>query len=181
MCLQSTCPSQWEYWGSLLWSSPQISWLRPQCKNLVKCKILWEPTEGSLNVRCEGEEPRPDTQPYFVSGEEIELFDFLTSNYDVRKRPGPPQQAAPLEILNSLYVYFIGNFEAQHLEFETHLLFRHKWKVEETLKQKHNTKLSFPWKLSRTPGWSFWTSPGGSWRSKARTGSRPTSGPPTSS
>ena len=80
---------------------------------------------------CDG-----DTPPYFLPGEEIELFDFLTSNYDVRKRPGPPQQANPLEILNSLYVYFIGNFEAQHLEFETQLLFRHKWKVEETLKQK---------------------------------------------
>ena len=99
-----------------------------------------------LNVRCEGEREREggcevDTPPYFLPGEEIELFDFLTSNYDVRKRPGPPQQAAPLEILNSLYVYFIGNFEAQHLEFETHLLFRHKWQVEATLKQR--TILSF--------------------------------------
>ena len=86
-------------------------------------------------VRCEAE---ADAPPNFVSGEEIELFDFLTSNYDVRKRPGPPQQAEPLEILNSLYVYFIGNFEAQHLEFETHLLFRHKWQVEKTSKQKQN-------------------------------------------
>ena len=106
-----------------------------------------------LNVRCEGAgvtgEGHTDTSPYFVPGEEIELFDFLTSNYDVRKRPGPPQQAAPLEILNSLYVYFIGNFEAQHLEFETHLLFRHKWKVEERLET--TKEISFP-SIFRTLG-----------------------------
>ena len=91
-----------------------------------------------------------------MAGEEIELFDFLTSNYDVRKKPGPPQQAAPLEILNSLYVYFIGNFEAQHLEFETHLLFRHKWKVEEKETNKKKTILSFP-SILRTPAWSLRT------------------------
>ena len=57
----------------------------------------------------------------------MELFDFLTANYDVRKRPS--SQESPLEIVNSIFVYFIGNFKAQNLEFETHLLFRHKWKV----------------------------------------------------
>ena len=60
----------------------------------------------------------------------MELFDFLTSDYDVRKRPTSTLRESPLEILNSIYVYFIGNFKAQNLEFETHLLFRHKWKVE---------------------------------------------------
>ena len=65
-----------------------------------------------------------------MAGQETELFDFLTSQYDVRKRPSPAVEESPLEILNSIYVYFIGNFKAQNLEFETHLLFRHKWKVE---------------------------------------------------
>ena len=28
-----------------------------------------------------------------------------------------------------MFVYFIGNFDAQSLQFETHLLFRHRWRV----------------------------------------------------
>ena len=68
----------------------------------------------------------------------MELFDFLTANYDVRKRPS--SQESPLEIVNSIFVYFIGNFKAKNLEFETHLLFRHKWKVGHTYIRHTNTR-----------------------------------------
>ena len=67
---------------------------------------------------------------YFSEGEELELFDFLTNKscYDVRKRPS--QGDLPLDIHTSMFVYFIGNIHPQSMEFETHLLFRHRWKVE---------------------------------------------------
>ena len=69
----------------------------------------------------------------FAEGEELLLFDFLTnvSHYDSRQAPtcldGKPQ--SPLVVRTSMFVYFIGNFDAQNLEFETHLLFRHRWRV----------------------------------------------------
>lgn len=72
-------------------------------------------------------------QPRFGEGEELLLFDFLTENssYDLRQSPrtreGSPQ--SPLVVRTSMFVYFIGNFDAQSLEFETHLLFRHRWRV----------------------------------------------------
>ena len=75
--------------------------------------------------------------PVFTEGEELLLFDFLTntSNYDLRQVPtcsdGSPQ--APLVVRTSMFVYFIGNFDAQNLEFETHLLFRHRWRVSDVL------------------------------------------------
>ena len=67
----------------------------------------------------------------FKEGDELKLFDFLTnkSRYDVRDRPRLENHSLPLEIHTSIFVYFIGNIQAQSLEFETHLLFRHRWKV----------------------------------------------------
>lgn len=71
--------------------------------------------------------------PRFTEGEELLLFDFLsnTSHYDSRQTPtcldGKPQ--SPLVVRTSMFVYFIGNFDAQSLQFETHLLFRHRWRV----------------------------------------------------
>ena len=67
---------------------------------------------------------------YFTEGQELELFDFLTNSswYDVRKRPS--QGGLPLDIHSSMFVYFIGNIHPQSMEFETHLLFRHRWKVQ---------------------------------------------------
>ena len=73
------------------------------------------------------------TTSRFTEGEELLLFDFLTnsSHYDTRQAPtcsdGRPQ--SPLVVRTSMFVYFIGNFDAQNLEFETHLLFRHRWRV----------------------------------------------------
>ena len=73
----------------------------------------------------------------FAEGEELLLFDFLTnvSHYDSRQAPtcldGKPQ--SPLVVRTSMFVYFIGNFDAQNLEFETHLLFRHRWRVSRVI------------------------------------------------
>ena len=75
------------------------------------------------------------TTSRFTEGEELLLFDFLTntSHYDTRQAPtcsdGTPQ--SPLVVRTSMFVYFIGNFDAQNLEFETHLLFRHRWRVSD--------------------------------------------------
>ena len=77
-------------------------------------------------------------QPNFEEGEELQLFDFLTgegSEYDLRKSPrnfnnnSSLRTSEALTVKTSLFVYFIGNFVPQNMEFETLLLFRHKWRV----------------------------------------------------
>ena len=72
--------------------------------------------------------------PKFVDGEELLLFDFLIENYDSRMTPREfsfqlNKDPEPLLIKTNMFVYFIGNFAAQNLEFETHLLFRFQWRV----------------------------------------------------
>merc|ERR1719189_2722146 len=77
--------------------------------------------------------------PNFEEGEELQLFDFLTgegSEYDLRKSPrnfnnnSSQRSSDALTVKTSLFVYFIGNFVPQNMEFETLLLFRHKWRDE---------------------------------------------------
>jgi len=77
--------------------------------------------------------------PNFEEGEELQLFDFLTgegSEYDLRKSPrnfnnnSGLRSSEALTVKTSLFVYFIGNFVPQNMEFETLLLFRHKWRDE---------------------------------------------------
>ena len=70
----------------------------------------------------------------FVEGEELLLFDYLVSNYDLRMTPREynnqlDMDPDPLLIKTSMFVYFVGNFEPRNLEFETHTLFRFKWRV----------------------------------------------------
>ena len=83
----------------------------------------------------------------FVDGEELDLFDFLVQDYDQRMTPRDysfqlNKDPEPLLIKTNMFVYFIGNFEAQNLEFETHLLFRFQWRVSFRRFQK-SLRLSF--------------------------------------
>ncbi|XKL60246.1 hypothetical protein PGB90_001262 [Kerria lacca] len=46
--------------------------------------------------------------------------------YDRWKRP-PNAIGKPTEVSTRIYIYFIGNVEAQHLQYTTHILIRYRW------------------------------------------------------
>lgn len=56
------------------------------------------------------------------------LFDFLTNSsvYDSRERPAGP---APVEVRNSMFVYFLGHVDTQGMQFDVHFLIRQRWKA----------------------------------------------------
>ena len=61
--------------------------------------------------------------------DQSDLFDAIinTTDYDVRERPHPFGPEYPVEVKTSLYVYFLGHVDEESLEFETHLMIRHRW------------------------------------------------------
>lgn len=57
---------------------------------------------------------------------ENQLFDLILTNtkYDLRQRPTNGLTQEPVQVLNSVYMYFMGHIDDERLEFQTILMIR---------------------------------------------------------
>ena len=72
---------------------------------------------------------QPSPQDLIPLFDQSDLFDAILNNtdYDPRERPHPKGTDQPVEVRTSMYVYFLGHVDEESLEFETHLMIRHRW------------------------------------------------------
>ena len=62
------------------------------------------------------------------SFDQNDLFDAIleTTEYDFRSKP-EFSDGGPVNVLTSVYMYFLGHIDDERLEFETILNIRHRW------------------------------------------------------
>ncbi|TRY68500.1 hypothetical protein TCAL_11275 [Tigriopus californicus] len=107
-----------------------------------------------LTPRLTLSQNNPSTSP-----DDAQVFDAILTNtkYDLRVPPKNTNGKDAVVVRTSVYVYFMGRFEAERLEYEMQLMIRHRWTDPRLSFRNSNMSLGQNWLYDSLEGESWFT------------------------